>query len=80
MYKLEFGEELFIIIIIIIIYKKIQRPGSHLYKRVLWYRHDPWERKIMHLSPHTHTQRKASAFSLFFSYPIYGGKGGGSVS
>lgn len=34
MYKLEFGEELFIIIIIII-YKKIQRPGSHLYKRVL---------------------------------------------
>lgn len=35
MYKLEFGEELFIIITIIIYKKDIQRPGSHLYKRVL---------------------------------------------
>lgn len=36
MYKLEFGEELFIIIIYYYyLQKDIQRPGSHLYKRVL---------------------------------------------
>lgn len=34
MYKLEFGEELFIIIYYYL-QKDIQRPGSHLYKRVL---------------------------------------------
>lgn len=72
MYKLEFGEEL-----LLLLFTKniIQRPGSHLYKRVLWSHHDPWERNITNLSPHTHTIkiREKLDFSLF-SYPIYGGK------
>lgn len=65
MYKLEFGEELFIIIYYYYLQKDIQRPGSHLYKRVLWSRHDPRERKITHLSPHTHTIKWEKSSWLF---------------
>lgn len=71
MYKLEFGEEL-----LLLLFTKniIQRPGSHLYKSSVI---PPWSlRKKNHeLSPHTYTikMREKLDFSLF-SYPIYGGK------
>lgn len=59
MYKLEFGEELFIIIIIIIIYKKIFRDLDLTCIKELC---DPAmileKEKITHLSPHTRTHNK----------------------
>lgn len=35
MYKLEFGEELLLLLLFYYLQKDTQRPGSHLYKRAL---------------------------------------------
>lgn len=80
MYKLEFGEELFIIIIIIIIYKKIFRDLDLTCIKEFCDTAMILEKEKSRTSALTHThrsERKATDFSLFFSYPIYGGKGGG---
>lgn len=78
MYKLEFGEELFIIIIIII-YKKIFRDldltcikefcdTTMILEK---------EKSCTSALTHTHTEMREKHLTfLFFSYPIHGGKGG----
>lgn len=75
MYKLEFGEEL--LLLFYYLQKDTQRPGSHLYKRALWSRHDPWERKKSRNSAltHAHTTREESIRLFSILTPLIRGEG-----